>query len=84
MKKTDLQSRREFFKEAARKALPVLGAIALAGSPLVVNADKCKSCKMCMKIGCPAIAMKDGKAKIDATLCVGCGVCSQMCKFGAL
>ena len=52
--------------------------------PLVVNADKCKSCKMCMKIGCPAIAMKDGKAKIDATLCVGCGVCSQMCKFGAL
>lgn len=52
--------------------------------PLVVDADKCKSCKMCMKIGCPAIAMKDGKAKIDATLCVGCGVCSQMCKFGAL
>ena len=52
--------------------------------PLVVNADKCKSCKMCMKIGCPAIAMKNGKAKIDATLCVGCGVCSQMCKFGAL
>ena len=53
-------------------------------SPLVVDQDKCKSCKMCMKIGCPAISMKGGKAKIDATLCVGCGVCSQMCKFGAL
>ena len=52
--------------------------------PLVVDQDKCKSCKMCMKIGCPAIAMKDGKAKVDVTLCVGCGVCSQMCKFGAL
>ena len=52
--------------------------------PLVVDQDKCKSCKMCMKIGCPAIAMKGGKAKIDNTLCVGCGVCSQMCKFGAL
>ena len=52
--------------------------------PLVVDQDKCKSCKMCMKIGCPAISMKGGKAKIDATLCVGCGVCSQMCKFGAL
>ena len=52
--------------------------------PLVVDQDKCKSCKMCMKIGCPAIAMKNGKAKIDTTLCVGCGVCSQMCKFGAL
>ena len=52
--------------------------------PLVVDQDKCKSCKMCMKIGCPAISMKGVKAKIDATLCVGCGVCSQMCKFGAL
>ena len=52
--------------------------------PLVVDQDKCKSCKMCMKIGCPAIAMKNGKAKIDTTLCVGCGVCSQMCKFDAL
>jgi len=52
--------------------------------PLVVDEAKCKSCKMCMKIGCPAISMKGGKAKIDATLCVGCGVCSQMCKFGAL
>ena len=52
--------------------------------PLVVDEAKCKSCKMCMKIGCPAIAMKNGKAKIDPTLCVGCGVCSQMCKFCAL
>ncbi len=52
--------------------------------PLKVNVEKCKSCKACMKIGCPAISMKNGKAKIDDTLCVGCGVCSQMCKFDAL
>ncbi len=52
--------------------------------PLSVNTDKCKSCKMCMKVGCPAISMVDGKAKIDATLCTGCGVCEQLCKFGAL
>ncbi len=52
--------------------------------PLAVGADKCKSCKMCMKVGCPAISMVDGKAKIDATLCTGCGVCAQLCKFGAL
>lgn len=51
---------------------------------LSVNEEKCKSCKMCMKIGCPAISMKGGKAKIDETLCVGCGVCTQMCKFDAL
>ncbi|MBQ1951387.1 MAG: flavodoxin-dependent (E)-4-hydroxy-3-methylbut-2-enyl-diphosphate synthase [Alistipes sp.] len=35
-------------------------------------------------IGCPAISMVGGKAKIDTTLCVGCGVCQQLCKPGAL
>ncbi|MGN0635693.1 MAG: indolepyruvate ferredoxin oxidoreductase subunit alpha [Acutalibacteraceae bacterium] len=52
--------------------------------PLKVNADKCRSCKMCMKIGCPAISMKDGKATIDFTQCVGCNVCKQLCKFDAI
>ena len=51
--------------------------------PLSVDPDKCRSCKMCMKIGCPAISMVDGKAKIDNTLCTGCGVCAQLCKFDA-
>ena len=53
-------------------------------SPVVVNKDKCKSCKKCMKLGCPAISFKDGKAYIDATLCVGCDVCKQMCAFDAI
>ena len=26
----------------------------------------------------------EGKAEIDATLCVGCGVCQQLCKFDAI
>ncbi len=51
---------------------------------LNVDADKCKSCKRCMTLGCPAISMKDGKAKIDNTLCVGCGVCKQLCAFDAI
>ena len=51
--------------------------------PLSVNRDKCVGCKSCMKIGCPAISMKDGKATIDNTLCVGCNVCSQLCPVGA-
>ena len=53
-------------------------------APLKVDSEKCKSCKMCMKIGCPAISIVDGKAVIDSTLCTGCGVCRQLCKFGAL
>ncbi len=52
--------------------------------PICSDPEKCKGCKACMKIGCPAISMVDGKAKIDATLCVGCGVCEQLCKFDAL
>ncbi len=52
--------------------------------PLRVDCDKCVGCKSCMRLGCPSISIKDGKAVIDATLCVGCGVCKQLCKFGAL
>ena len=51
--------------------------------PLKVNTDKCIGCKSCMRIGCPAISIKNGKAHVDNTLCVGCNVCSQLCSFGA-
>ena len=51
---------------------------------LKVNADQCKSCKLCLKLGCPAISMRDGKAVIDHTQCVGCGICMEQCKFGAI
>ena len=51
--------------------------------PYRVEAEACKGCKQCMKIGCPAISWKDKKAVVDPTQCVGCGVCEQLCKFGA-
>ena len=50
----------------------------------VVNADKCRSCKSCLKVGCPAISMENGKAFIDRTQCVGCTVCAQACPFDAI
>ena len=52
--------------------------------PISVDESKCVRCKQCMSIGCPAIAVKDKKAHIDPTLCIGCKVCSQMCKFEAI
>jgi len=50
-----------------------------------VNADKCVSCKQCIReIGCPAIVVNDGKVQIEQSLCYGCGLCSQICKFDAI
>ncbi len=51
---------------------------------LRIDIDACKGCKMCMSIGCPAISFADKKAFIDPTLCVGCDLCKQMCKFEAI
>ncbi|MFA6032919.1 MAG: indolepyruvate ferredoxin oxidoreductase subunit alpha [Myxococcota bacterium] len=53
--------------------------------PLRVIADKCPSCGLCFKIGCPAI-IKDaeGKAVIDPILCVGCDICAQVCRMDAI
>ena len=52
--------------------------------PFTVDADKCVGCKACMKIGCPAISMKDGKSTIDFTQCVGCGMCKPYCRVDAI
>lgn len=52
--------------------------------PLNVNKEKCRACKKCLSLGCPAISFKEGKAHIDQTLCVGCGVCEGLCPFGAI
>ncbi|MCH5349893.1 MAG: indolepyruvate ferredoxin oxidoreductase subunit alpha [Oscillospiraceae bacterium] len=51
---------------------------------LKIVPDKCKGCKICLRLGCPAISVRDGKAVIDHTQCVGCGICSEVCKSGAI
>ena len=50
-----------------------------------VISDKCRKCKLCMKLGCPAISIdKDGVVKIDASQCNGCGLCVGVCPFSAI
>ncbi len=49
-----------------------------------IDQEKCKKCKMCMKIGCPAIVDKGEHLEIDAALCVGCKLCTKICSFGAI
>ena len=49
-----------------------------------VDRDKCIGCRKCLKVGCPAVMIKDKKSFIDATQCVGCTVCAQVCPVGAI
>ena len=55
-----------------------------------VDADKCKACGACFKMGCPAMTrgkeIRPGAYQmvIDASQCAGCIQCSQVCKFGAI
>ena len=51
---------------------------------LTILHDKCVGCKMCMRVGCPAISHGNKKSTINAALCIGCGVCAQVCKFSAI
>ncbi len=46
--------------------------------------DNCKKCKLCLKLGCPAISWKNNCVEIDATQCNGCGLCVNLCPFGAI
>lgn len=49
-----------------------------------VNAEKCRNCKQCLKIGCPAIINGKNGVSIDKSLCTECGLCQNICKFGAI
>lgn len=47
--------------------------------------EKCRACGACLRPGCPALTRnEDGTISIDETMCNGCGLCMQLCKFGAI
>lgn len=47
--------------------------------------DQCKKCGACMKPGCPAMTRQENKTiRIDDTMCTGCGLCADLCKFGCI
>ena len=50
----------------------------------IINPDTCRSCRACMSIACPAISMTGSKPTIDTSLCIGCGLCKNMCRFDSI
>ena len=50
----------------------------------VVNQEKCRKCNACLRIGCPAIVKRGDVVMVDKAMCYGCGICRQVCPFGAI
>jgi indolepyruvate ferredoxin oxidoreductase alpha subunit len=91
----DLKATRKAVREAVRRREPsviiarrpcvLLKEYQVSRKPLSVNAEVCTACGLCLELGCPAIVrQEDGRAQIQHLLCIGCGLCQQVCAKGAI
>jgi indolepyruvate ferredoxin oxidoreductase alpha subunit len=91
----DLKATRNAVKEAiqrgepsviiARRPCVLLKEFRVAQKALKVNPADCSACGLCLDLGCPAmVRLDDGRAQIQEFLCVGCGLCLQVCSKGAI
>lgn len=51
---------------------------------VAIDEEKCVNCKQCLALGCPAIALRDGRVTLNAAICTGCNLCAQVCRVGAI
>ena len=49
-----------------------------------IDDEKCKNCRVCVSLGCPAIAVGENKVTLNTTVCTGCNLCVQVCPFNAI
>lgn len=67
----------------ARRACALIAKT--SGARYTILPEKCKQCRACLRLGCPAIEVRpDGTIAINRDTCYGCGICADLCKFGAL
>lgn len=60
-------------------------AVTKPSGALHIDQDKCIQCKKCVReLGCPALYTDEGHVQIDASLCTGCTLCSQICPVEAI
>jgi indolepyruvate ferredoxin oxidoreductase alpha subunit len=68
-------------KESSTTSFTTDGPTSVYAAPV----SRCKKCGACLRPGCPALTKKgDGTVTIDKTMCNGCGLCMQLCPFGAI
>jgi len=96
----DLQTTYDVLKEELDSPEPsvvvskrpcILGGHFKIARQFSIDAEACKACGACLKLGCPAIELSDNgsdpkkrKVRINSVLCVGCGMCVQVCKFDSI
>ncbi len=68
----------------ARGPCALLKRLAVRRPAYHVDQDICRRCKACLRVACPALYVEGGNVQIDAETCVGCGICSQVCRFGSI
>ena len=66
----------------AQRPCALLKTVKYSGRALIT--DRCKNCHVCIKLGCPAISLVEGAVQIDPNQCNGCGLCVNVCPFGAI
>ena len=77
---------REVFVIIAKQPCPLMKEVQKKRGKMFcrVEQDKCKHCNICLKIGCPAIVLKENDISISQEMCNGCDLCRQVCKFDAI
>jgi len=76
----DATAREEVSVVIARRPCALLDKTAY--KPYVI--EGCKNCGACMKLSCPAIERQEKSVRINPALCIGCGMCAQVCPFKAI
>jgi indolepyruvate ferredoxin oxidoreductase alpha subunit len=49
-----------------------------------IDAEECKNCGACIRLGCPALVQREGHVEINEYFCNGCGLCFEVCSFNAI